>query len=445
MMASEDRTPGAVNHGYNFAEQWKRAFELDPPFVMVTGWNEWIAGRFGEPGEPDRLRRSVQRGVQPRHRADEGRPRRQLLLPARRQRPAIQRRPPLPAGFASRRPSTSTAASTNGTTSKPSSATLSATPPRATHDGVGGLHYTDHTGRNDLVADEGGARQQNVYFYARTANRITPPTDPNWMWLLIDADGDPGKRLGRLRLTSSTARSMTTASTWLEKCEAAGVGKSSRRCDYRVAAMNCNSPSPRRAGPEGRTKGFLAISNGPTTSSTPATSWTSTSAATSRRRDGLNFDMSREIRITRKSILNMTRSLGLLFRRRRICRDASPEVRSVRQDPRRGTSELPAHFQAPAEVAGRSPDCDASERRRPHLSKAPASCPGECSERRWPSRQPRRSRSRRPDGRRGSRRNSSHNSSRTSWSNTPGATRSSSSRSSPFNIVIRTATPYFSC
>jgi hypothetical protein len=42
----EDTTPGAINHGYNFQEQWKRAFELNPPFVMVTGWNEWVAGRF---------------------------------------------------------------------------------------------------------------------------------------------------------------------------------------------------------------------------------------------------------------------------------------------------------------------------------------------------------------------------------------------------------------
>ena len=42
----EDASPGAVNQGYNFAEQWKRALRLDPPFVMVTGWNEWTAGRF---------------------------------------------------------------------------------------------------------------------------------------------------------------------------------------------------------------------------------------------------------------------------------------------------------------------------------------------------------------------------------------------------------------
>jgi len=36
----------AVNHGYNFQEQWERALQLDPQFIFVTGWNEWIAGRY---------------------------------------------------------------------------------------------------------------------------------------------------------------------------------------------------------------------------------------------------------------------------------------------------------------------------------------------------------------------------------------------------------------
>jgi hypothetical protein len=50
----EDAQPGSVNRGLNFAEQWQRALQLDPPFVMVTGWNEWIAGRF--PGSDGSLR-----------------------------------------------------------------------------------------------------------------------------------------------------------------------------------------------------------------------------------------------------------------------------------------------------------------------------------------------------------------------------------------------------
>jgi len=34
--------------GRNFAEQWRRALEIDPAFVFITGWNEWIAGRYGQ-------------------------------------------------------------------------------------------------------------------------------------------------------------------------------------------------------------------------------------------------------------------------------------------------------------------------------------------------------------------------------------------------------------
>ncbi|MFA6949017.1 MAG: hypothetical protein WCQ72_08550 [Eubacteriales bacterium] len=47
-----DLSEGAYKYGYNFAEQWERALECDPPYVFVTGWNEWIAGRWG--GVPER-------------------------------------------------------------------------------------------------------------------------------------------------------------------------------------------------------------------------------------------------------------------------------------------------------------------------------------------------------------------------------------------------------
>ena len=44
---AEDKTEGAWKYGYNFQEQWDRALETLPPYVFVTGWNEWIAGRWG--------------------------------------------------------------------------------------------------------------------------------------------------------------------------------------------------------------------------------------------------------------------------------------------------------------------------------------------------------------------------------------------------------------
>lgn len=39
----EERKSG---EGLRFAEQWKRALELDPPLVFVTQWNEWVAQRY---------------------------------------------------------------------------------------------------------------------------------------------------------------------------------------------------------------------------------------------------------------------------------------------------------------------------------------------------------------------------------------------------------------
>ena len=47
-----DPDPDAWKHGYNFAEQFDRAIETDPPIVLITGWNEWIAGYWA--GIPER-------------------------------------------------------------------------------------------------------------------------------------------------------------------------------------------------------------------------------------------------------------------------------------------------------------------------------------------------------------------------------------------------------
>ncbi len=43
-------TLGTAKYGYYFAEQFDEALKVDPKVVMITGWNEWNAGRQSNPG-----------------------------------------------------------------------------------------------------------------------------------------------------------------------------------------------------------------------------------------------------------------------------------------------------------------------------------------------------------------------------------------------------------
>lgn len=60
----------AMLYGLNFQQQWDRAIEIDPDFVFVTGWNEWIAGRWKEwmgtqNAFPDQFSDEYSRDVEP--------------------------------------------------------------------------------------------------------------------------------------------------------------------------------------------------------------------------------------------------------------------------------------------------------------------------------------------------------------------------------------------
>ena len=54
--------------------------------------------------------------------------------------------------------------------------------------GYANIHYTDFTGRNDILMSKVAVDADNVSFYVETAEDITPSTDSNWMLLLIDSD-----------------------------------------------------------------------------------------------------------------------------------------------------------------------------------------------------------------------------------------------------------------
>jgi hypothetical protein len=60
--------------------------------------------------------------------------------------------------------------------------------------GAGGTHYRNDTGRNDIVACRVARDAHTVFFQVETREPLSPPSDPNWMWLLIDVH--PRERWG---------------------------------------------------------------------------------------------------------------------------------------------------------------------------------------------------------------------------------------------------------
>lgn len=56
------------------------------------------------------------------------------------------------------------------------------------YNGYDGLHYTNNSGRNDIITCKVAVDRKTVYFYAETSNLLTSYTGKNWMLLFIDAD-----------------------------------------------------------------------------------------------------------------------------------------------------------------------------------------------------------------------------------------------------------------
>lgn len=194
----------ASEKGIYFAEQWERALQIDPPFVFVTGWNEWIAQRFlkeagkppglmtGRPLKPgdtffvDQFDQEFSRDIEPMQGGHGDAYYYQFVNFIRRFKGVR----PLPAVV-----SRSIQIDGQFDDWRPVAPEF--------RDNVGDVAHRDHagwkgqprfvnrTGRNDIVAAKVSASGPQVCFYVRTRAPLTPPTDPNWMRLLLDTDCDP--------------------------------------------------------------------------------------------------------------------------------------------------------------------------------------------------------------------------------------------------------------
>jgi len=205
----QDPSMDAIQRGLNFQEQWDHALKVDPKFIMITSWNEWIAGLTHSMQTPwvqcDGFNEEFSRDIEPMKGGFGDNFYYQAIANIRRYK-GVQEipcaTPPTTIDIAgSFDPWQAVGPEFTGHAGN--------TIPRD-HDGFGrasktrvtvpspdfegngttwrgqdGPRYVNKTGRNSLLSMKVAHDRDFIYFHVRTGSPITPPNDPNWMTLLI--------------------------------------------------------------------------------------------------------------------------------------------------------------------------------------------------------------------------------------------------------------------
>ena len=195
-----------VRYGIYFQDRWDEALQVDPDFIYLNDWNEWTAGRYVSGKDPggnvpgpeeflgrrnpfyfvDQYNAEFNRTIQPMKGGYTDNYYMQMVQNIRRYKGVR----PLPVhrstrgmavdgSFADWQKVQAIYRDTQGDVI------------HRDHPGYGNLHYTDTTGRNDIVLSKVAHDTRRLYFYVETAGVLSPETDPNWMLLFIDADQNP--------------------------------------------------------------------------------------------------------------------------------------------------------------------------------------------------------------------------------------------------------------
>ncbi len=181
--------PHLFEQGINFQAQWDRAITADAPYVLVTGWNEWIAQRQNIQDkigfanccsyEFSRDTEMMQGGYFDNYYI-------QLAINIQRLKGAA----PIIVQDARN------AVNVTGSFDIWDKVLVTYTDPakdmltRRSY-GYGGVLYLNETGNNDIVACKVTADTKNVYFYVETRNEITKPREnASWMQLFLSTGGD---------------------------------------------------------------------------------------------------------------------------------------------------------------------------------------------------------------------------------------------------------------
>ena len=182
----------ATKWGYQFAKQFDYALEKDPQVLFITGWNEWTAGRHEawppsadaiENAFPDQFIDEYSRDLE----MTKGELKDHyyyLLVNYVRKYKGVN---PIPTPSLSQ-----TIDMTKGadqwTTAEPYYAAYIGNTAHRDAKGYGSFHYTETSGRNDIIGARIARDTDTVWFFVECNETITPYTDSLWMNLYIDSD-----------------------------------------------------------------------------------------------------------------------------------------------------------------------------------------------------------------------------------------------------------------
>ncbi len=194
---SKEQGIDAVQYGYNFAEQWQRALNLDPEFIFITGWNEWTAMRFTQWAGftaaadsyhynamfVDQYSQEYSRDVEPMVDGHTDNYYYQMIANIRRFKGVAQQE----------QASNPTVIAIDGSFDEwddvvPEFRDTICDTIHRSYPGYGSTYYTNTTGRNDIVNSKVVFDAYKLYFYVETTKQLTSHTDDNWMILYIDSD-----------------------------------------------------------------------------------------------------------------------------------------------------------------------------------------------------------------------------------------------------------------
>lgn len=235
--------PGAVNYGHNFQEQWDRALEINPELVFITGWNEWIAGRYDVWQQqtnafPDEFDQEGSRDIEPMKGGHGDNYYYQMAANIRRFKGLPARQPvsvpvtlKIDGQFNEWEKVTPAFQAHKGSTIHRNSP------------GWGSMVYRNNTGRNDIVLAKVARDQDHVYFYAETAQPVSPRTDRGWMRLFINTDRD--KNTGWEGYDFVINRINPAQKAILEKTDAAWNWQKAGEIDYSVSGNKLEIKVPK--------------------------------------------------------------------------------------------------------------------------------------------------------------------------------------------------------